>query len=246
MDVLALVCAVELEAQPLSRRLDGTHPFAVGRRSGNRGRLGSKEVLIVPAGMGKTNAAQTVTAVLERFTIGGIIGFGVGGAYRGSGLEVGDVALASAQHYGDEGVETPNGWMSCAGIGIPLVETTDARLFNEFPVDAGGLSVAAEVLVDAVTGPFVTVSTCSGTASRGAVLAARYQAVCETMEGAAYAHVAAHYGVPYLEVRGISNLVEDRDLARWRLGPAAAACAAAVATIVSVWNPRAAASRSTV
>jgi futalosine hydrolase len=194
--------------------------------------------------MGKTNAAQALTAVLEHFSIRGVIGFGVAGAYRGSGLDVGRIALASAQHYGDEGVDTPHGWMSCAGIGIPLLENADARLFNEFPVDTAGLAVAAEVLTDSIAGPFVTVSTCSGTTARGAELADRYGAICETMEGAAYSHVAAHYGVPYLEVRGVSNLVEDRDLTRWRLEPAAAASAEAVTAIISVWNPRPAITRS--
>jgi futalosine hydrolase len=35
------------------------------------------------------------------------------------------------------------------------------------------------------------------------------------MEGAAVAHVALLYDIPLLEVRGISNMVEDRDLSRW-------------------------------
>jgi futalosine hydrolase len=37
------------------------------------------------------------------------------------------------------------------------------------------------------------------------------------MEGAAAALVALQYGIDCLEVRGISNLVEDRDLSRWNI-----------------------------
>jgi futalosine hydrolase len=48
------------------------------------------------------------------------------------------------------------------------------------------------------------------------------------MEGAAYAHVAAIYDLPYIEVRGISNLVTDRELEGWRLRDAAEAAAHAV------------------
>jgi futalosine hydrolase len=33
--------------------------------------------------------------------------------------------------------------------------------------------------------------------------------------------VCALHDVPFLEVRGISNLVEDRDRPRWRIGEAA-------------------------
>ena len=37
------------------------------------------------------------------------------------------------------------------------------------------------------------------------------------MEGAAAAQVALRYGVDCLEIRGISNMVEDRDLLRWNI-----------------------------
>jgi futalosine hydrolase len=41
------------------------------------------------------------------------------------------------------------------------------------------------------------------------------------MEGAASAHVCAIYGVPLAEVRGISNIIEKRDLSRWNIPLAA-------------------------
>ena len=43
------------------------------------------------------------------------------------------------------------------------------------------------------------------------------------MEGAAVAHVAAIHGVPVGELRGISNLVTDRDTKAWRIKDAAIA-----------------------
>jgi futalosine hydrolase len=41
------------------------------------------------------------------------------------------------------------------------------------------------------------------------------------MEGAAAAHVCALYGVPFLELRGISNMVGDRDRSTWLIDQAA-------------------------
>ncbi|HEX8243978.1 MAG TPA: hypothetical protein VF541_10795 [Longimicrobium sp.] len=82
-------------------------------------------------------------------------------------------------------------------------------------------------------GPFVTVSACSGTAARGAVVAARFGGICEGMEGAALAHVAALYDTPFLELRAVSNLVEDRDLSRWKLADAAEAAQRAVRALVA-------------
>jgi futalosine hydrolase len=54
------------------------------------------------------------------------------------------------------------------------------------------------------------------------------------MEGAAIAHVAHLHGVPVGEVRGISNIVTNRDTTTWRLKEAAAAAQEAVLS----WIPR--------
>lgn len=216
--------------------MDSAEELRIGGRAVVRGALGGREILLVTGGMGKTNAAQALTALLERHEAEAVVGFGVGGAYPSSGLEVADVALAAAEIYADEGVVTPDGWIPTNSIGIPLARVAAGELYNEFPVDAPRLAAAADALraagIRTSTGAFATVSTCSGTSVRGAEIADRHAAVCETMEGAAYAHVAALYGLPFLEVRGISNLVEDRDLSTWRLAEAAESAARALEIIV--------------
>ena len=67
-------------------------------------------------------------------------------------------------------------------------------------------------------------------------LARRYQAVCENMEGAAVALVALRYGIPCLEIRGISNLVEDRDMSRWDIGLAVEAAQRFVLKVIVELN----------
>jgi futalosine hydrolase len=237
---LALICSVPLEAKPLWPLLHDPVQDTAGRRTGLRGTLDGVPVLLLPGGMGKVNAAQALTALVETRTIRGVIGFGVGGAYAGSGLRVGDVALASREVYGDEGVEAPADWLSTEDIGIPLLERAGTRWFNEFTLSVSKVGAARTALETAGfavrAGPFVTVSCCSGTAVRGAVLAERFEAICESMEGAALAHVCELYELPFLEVRGVSNAVEDRDLARWRLAEAAEAAAGAARVLVRTWE----------
>ena len=53
------------------------------------------------------------------------------------------------------------------------------------------------------------------------------------MEGAAAAHVCVLYGVPFLEVRGVSNMVADRDRSAWDLEGAAARAAHAARAIAA-------------
>jgi futalosine hydrolase len=212
----------------------------IGRKAAWEGKLDGRPVILLPGGMGKVNAAQAATALLETHAVRGILGFGIGGAYAGSGLETGDVALASASIYGDEGVDAPGGWMSTEGIGIPLVDRPGLRAFNEFAMDADRVRCAEDALRRAGTavrvGPFVTLSACSGTATRGDELASRFGALCEGMEGAALAHVCAVYDVPFLELRAVSNHVEDRDLSRWRIADAAAAAQRAARIVAAAWD----------
>lgn len=240
-DPLALVCSVPLECARLRDALDDARETAIGRKPAWTGRLDGAAVVLLPGGMGKTNAAHALTALLEAVPVRGVVGFGIGGAYPGSGLDVGGIALATAAAYGDEGVQAPDGWMSTEGIGIPLWQAGDARRFNTFPLDAVRVARARTALADAGyavrTGPFVTVSCCSGTAALGAAMAGRFPgALCEGMEGAALAHVAAIYEVPFLELRAVSNLVEDRDMSRWRIPAAAEAAQSAVRVVVRAWD----------
>jgi len=37
------------------------------------------------------------------------------------------------------------------------------------------------------------------------------------MEGAAVAHICSMYGIPVIEIRGISNIIEDRDMKKWNI-----------------------------
>ncbi|MBW3572123.1 MAG: futalosine hydrolase [Gemmatimonadetes bacterium] len=238
---LALVCSVPLECERLRAALADAREVRIGRKPGWTGRLDGAEVVLLPGGMGKTNAAHALTALLETQPVRGVVGFGIAGAYPGSGLAVGAVALATAAVYGDEGVQAPAGWMGTDGIGIPLWTAGESRLYNHFALDAARVERARALLADAGfvvrTGPFVTVSACSGTAALGAAMAQRVPgALCEGMEGAALAHVAAIYEVPLLELRAVSNLVEDRDLSRWRIRDAAETAQAAVRALVRGWD----------
>ncbi|GFE57263.1 futalosine hydrolase [Geobacter sp. AOG1] len=190
-------------------------------REVHTGAIDGVSVVLAVTGMGKVNAASVLTLLVERYRPRLVINTGCAGAYEGSGLEVGDLAVASVEVYGDDGVISPAGWEPLDLIGIPLLELKGRRYFNEFPLSFSAsekaMQLAAALGISVKRGRFVTVSTCSGSASRGRELADRFDSLCENMEGAAVAHVSLMYGIDCMEVRGISNLVEDRDLSRWNI-----------------------------
>jgi futalosine hydrolase len=49
------------------------------------------------------------------------------------------------------------------------------------------------------------------------ILQGKYQADIESMEGAALHFVCLQEGIPFLQIRGISNFVGERNKAKWDL-----------------------------
>lgn len=178
----------------------------------------SESVAIVRTGIGPVNAAHAVTLFLGRADASAIVVCGVGGAYPASGLHVGDVVCAASECYGDLGATSPSGFLDMKALGFPVVEAP-AQLFNDLPLQL--FPVEHRV-------PFVTVSTCTGTEGAAREIEKRTGGAVESMEGAAIAHVAHLHGVPVGEVRGISNIVTNRDTSAWRLKDAAVAAQEAV------------------
>ncbi len=228
---LLLVSATELESGAIQSALGNATTTQHAGKTVIVGNLCGWRCTLLHTGIGSVNTTHALTCQLERQTPDLVLQFGIGGAYVPTGLPIRSVVLATEEIYGDVGVLTPDGWKPADEIGIPLVHG-DPPHFNRFPLDSGLVSTAAEIC-GVRCGPFVTVSQCSGVQAVGDALHARFDALCESMEGAAAAHICTLYDVPFLEVRGISNLVEDRQPARWDIPGAADAAQSALIKIIS-------------
>ena len=219
MKPIIVTAATPMELALLKNSLEAGGRIFEGNREIHEGTIAGRHTILVATGIGKVNAAAAIAMLLEHYEPELLINTGCAGAYPESGLAVGDLAMATIEVLGDEGVITPEGWHSLELIGIPSLSRNGSDYYNHFPLTRWGIDKAGHVAeMNGVTlhrGVFVTVSTASGTGERGAELYHRFRAVCESMEGAAVAQVAASYGVDCLEIRGVSNLVEDRDLSRW-------------------------------
>jgi futalosine hydrolase len=228
---LLLLSATELESGTIQGALGDAK---IAQRAGKTaivGNLCGWRCTLLHTGIGTVNAAHALTCQLEQQLPDLVIQFGIGGAYVPTGLPIRSVVLATEEVYGDVGVVTPEGWKPVDEIGIPLVHGDPPR-FNRFPLDPQLVATAAEIC-GVRSGTFVTVSQCSGVQAVGDALHSRFNALCESMEGAAAAHICTLYDVPFLEVRGISNLVEDRQPARWDIPGAADAAQSALIKIIS-------------
>ena len=175
------------------------------------------EVLV--CGVGKTGAAAATAARLAKGGVRGVVSFGVAGAYPGEGLAIGDVVVATEVGVLDEGLDDGSRFTPFARAGMPV---PGAGWLTCDPSLAGHASPGAAFRV--ARGRVATVSVCAGS-ERLASERSASGALAESMEGAAVAHAATLFGLPFAEVRGISNLCGPRDGARFEL-PLAVANAA--------------------
>jgi futalosine hydrolase len=187
-----------------------------------RPQAGGGEVLV--CGVGKSAAATATALRLADGGVRGVISFGVAGAYPGAGLDVGDVVVATEVAVIDEGLEDGAAFRPFARPGMPVPGAdwapTDPVLRSELALAGHGFQV--------VGGRIATVSVCAGS-ERLARERASTGAVAEGMEGAAVALAAARHGVPFAEVRGISNPCGPRDGAPFDLETAVRHAAAVLA-----------------
>jgi futalosine hydrolase len=168
---------------------------------------------ILRMGVGPVNAAHAVTLAVAGARPKAIVVCGIGGAYPDSGLAIGDVASAESECYGDLGATSPGGFLDMQAIGFPIIEGPPP-IYNVLPM---------QLFPSTRRVRFVTMSSCTGVSADARAIAARTGGAVENMEGAAVAHVAAIHGIPVGEIRGISNMVTDRDTKAWRVKEAATA-----------------------
>jgi futalosine hydrolase len=169
---------------------------------------------VVITGIGKANAAGGVARVLDPDRHGLVISLGIAGALPRDNdpmLPLGLTVVATACPNADEGLATPEGFVTCEAMGFPLGSFKGAGPAVD-PAVARTLRQVADF-----EGPVATVSTCSGTDALAREVARRTGAVAEAMEGAAVAQVAHRLGVLFGELRVISNTTGDRPRQRWDL-----------------------------
>lgn len=236
--LIILVSSMLFETAWINSQLISPRHIPLGKFTAIQGELYDSPVLIFPLGVGKTNAAHGATLLLEKFAPNLMLLIGCGGAYQKSGLVPGDLTMADEEIFGDEGVITTQGWRSMSFLKLPLLCKGNQTYYNSFKIDRNNLNRAKKILRKFSTkiGAFITVSEISGTRQKAEEMEKRFHGVCENMEGAAVAQLCTLYNVPFLEIRGISNLVKERRKEEWDLSAATRISQEAALQIIALWR----------
>lgn len=217
---ICVVAATTLECNLIEQALSGEPlPTVKGQRLRSSGRVGPHWVDLVVTGVGVVNTSWVLARALGRFPYKLLVNVGVCGALDHS-LAVGSVVNVVSDCFGDLGAEQADGrFMDLDEMNLPLLERRHERVGNHLQAP---ILTTLEPHLPRVHG--VTSSTVHGHAPSIAAWRARWpEAQVETMEGAAVFYAGLRSHIPFVSIRGVSNRVEPRDRAAWRLREASEA-----------------------
>lgn len=196
-----------------------------------------RDMVFAVSGVGPINAG-IMGGKLAALGVGGIVSLGIAGTYAPAVAPLGSVVVATEEVLPEYGLAGEHG-VDARALGFPqygdkrsatpppvweslFLEPEKSFAAMNLPYLPCDVSREAEnPLVTA--GVSVTVAGVSGTENRARFLAARYAALTENMEGFSLALAARHAGIPFGEIRSVSNIVGARSGSAWNIPAALAA-----------------------
>ncbi|WP_207264818.1 futalosine hydrolase [Desulfovibrio sp. Huiquan2017] len=195
--------------------------------------FGGRDLLLGVTGVGLVNTALCAGRWLTRPDVDGVVALGIAGGYDLGETPMGGICFAWQETWPEYGLLDEEGAADPKGLGFAHGEADGQKIWNRLklsPVrDAKrmGLTLGRNWL--RATG--VTVSGVTGTPERAGWLKLSCNGQMENMEGFGAAYAAVVGGLPFLEVRAISNLVGSREPEDWDLKGALRSLSEATGTL---------------
>ncbi len=168
----------------------------------------TKDILITGIGIPATVFHLTKQLTQKKYDLA--IQAGIAGSFNNK-LEPGKTALVKSDTFGDIGIDEKRSFKTLFETG--LVNADD------FPFVNGWLKNDHEYFthpaVNVVKG--ITVNKISDDEIQIKKMKEKYGADIESMEGAAFHYVCLQQKVKFLQLRSISNIVGERDKAKWKM-----------------------------
>lgn len=217
---VGLICAIPQERVDLKAVLDHRETVELAGLDFDCGRLDGRDVVLAEAGIGKVNVAMVATLLASRFKAQSLVFSGVAGGLDPM-LGIGDLVI------GDHAVQHDCGVIEQATLKpyqaghVPFFNPTEdlgyavepallkrvsssleGLAFPPLSVDAGGSGKSANIVQGTILAGDQYIH-CEATRER---LHREFEAKAVAMEGGAMAQVALRFGLPWLEIRALSDL----------------------------------------
>lgn len=202
--MIGIIGAMDAEVAGLKEKMTDLEVVKKGKWEFVHGKLNSKEVVVVRAGVGKVNAACCTQALLDLFDVSCIINTGIAGSLQ-SQINIGDIVLSTdaVQHDFD---------VSAFGYELGLVPgatkvgfEADENLRRIVKESCEKVNMDIQVF----EGRIVTGDVFVADKAKKEWLVNTFGGYCTEMEGAAIAQAAYLNNVPFLIVRSISDKADD-------------------------------------
>ena len=154
---------------------------------------------ILISGVGMINACFGLTKYLQEKTPDIIINIGIAGAFKKEYV-LGDVLEVSQDCFSEMGVQNRDNFLNMSDIGFD-VDTTFQYSPQTNLVQARG----------------ITVNTVHGKNEAIEEVVKRLNPDLESMEGAAFMMVCQKFNIRFIQIRSVSNYVEERNKEKWNL-----------------------------
>lgn len=193
-----------------------------------------RELLVLVTGVGPVAAGISLGKLLGGGKVQGVVNLGVAGAFDLGQAPLGGLVVATEEIFPEYGLCGEEG-VAARGLGFPQMLVAGGPVYDRLGL---GPEAAARVLGlnlprEAVAGSFATVA---GVGKDGVPSAAGRlvpRPLAESMEGFSLALASAMAGIPFLELRSVSNRVGARPPQDWDLPGALAALSQAVSVLFS-------------
>jgi len=169
------------------------------------------QISFLIAGVGMLSTAVNLTKYLSRYQPDLVIQVGIAGCFD-QNAKLGSVVLVKEEILGDLGVEENGVWkdLFISKLSDPYKPPfTKGRLVNQH------LSTFSHL--DLPTVSAITVNQITTRPQRILQQQLLYNPIIESMEGAALHYVCNDFNIPYLQIRGISNYIGERDKSEWNI-----------------------------
>ncbi|MEI6061509.1 MAG: futalosine hydrolase [Bacteroidota bacterium] len=204
---LLIVSATALEIKPLLTELGRGR---VLKHHITRYRFKHFQVDVLVTGVGMVPTAVLTSMVLGRFAYDAVINAGICGSFNRE-IPIGAVLNITSDCLPETGSEDGEHFLSL--IDLKLLDQDDfpfqdGRLVNDSVFDS---ALVSEIRV--ASG--VTVNTVHGNSQSISAFVERYPSDTESMEGAAFFYACKMHKTRYVQIRSVSNYIEDRDVSKW-------------------------------
>ncbi len=169
----------------------------------------SLNILISGIGLSFTTYALSKALFKKKYDL--VINTGIAGSFNKK-LEIGDVVQVVSERFADLGIRDKNSFIDIFEAGFLNA--------NEYPFENAELkssNIENSVLKKIKQVKGISVNTTSGNQSEIIQLQKKYNPDIESMEGAAVFYVCHKENIPVLEIRSISNYVEERNKSKWNI-----------------------------